>query len=117
MIVNKYLDIIYQQINKLSVKAGYIALMIHRKKIISIGYNRYKIFHFDKNKYETNKYTWHAEQICIMNCKNKHLIKKSTMILIRWGQTDHVKPCNMCIDLINKYKIGRLYCCVLKNIS
>ena len=56
-----------------------------------------------------NKFSRHAEQNCISNCKNKEIIKKCIMILVRISENPNVYPCNMCQHIINKYKVKKLY--------
>jgi hypothetical protein len=76
---------------------------------------------YDSAFYEPCKYTFHAEQVCIKRCRDKNVIKKSTMILVRkTGNTDNnnpnihpikeVRPCKMCQHIIEKYKLRRIIC-------
>jgi cytidine deaminase len=61
--------------------------------------------------YEAKKYTWHAEQSCIMKCKNKNLIKKSYMILVKITKKEMiVHPCTMCDHIIKKYGVKKIIC-------
>ena len=53
--------------------------------------------------------------MCIMNCKEKRLIKKSIMILIRIDKANKGKfmectSCAQCKKLINKFNIKKIYC-------
>ena len=59
--------------------------------------------------YEASKYSVHAEQDCISKCPKK-LISKSYMLLVRETNMVNVLPCKKCMNLINKYKIKRVYC-------
>ncbi len=69
--------------------------------------------------YEACKYTYHAEQSCIMKCPNKNILKNCTLILVRLVKNTNTntdtnisiaKPCPMCAHIINKYKIRRVIC-------
>ena len=61
--------------------------------------------------YEAKKYTWHAEQACIMKCKNKNLIPKSYMILVKITKKEmSVQPCSMCDHIIKKYGVRKIVC-------
>ncbi len=61
--------------------------------------------------YVSKKYSIHAEQSCIMNCRNKHVLRKSKIILVKLSKDGHVQkcePCFKCCHIINKYKICRV---------
>lgn len=68
--------------------------------------------------YEFCKYSLHAEQTCIMRCKNKKLLKDSTLILVKISKSKEeekdesikVQPCHMCQGMIEKYNIRRTIC-------
>jgi cytidine deaminase len=61
--------------------------------------------------YEAKKYTWHAEQACIMKCKKKNLISKSYMILVKITKKEMVvHPCTMCDHIIKKYGVKKIVC-------
>ena len=59
--------------------------------------------------YEAKKYSRHAEQNCIANCKNKKIIEKCVMILVKISENENVYPCNMCQHIIDKYKVKKVY--------
>lgn len=119
-----------KEAKKSPMKNKYGALLIFRNKIISRGYNKFKgkeyishnidniinqknncfIMLINSNTfYEPNKYSIHAEQNCISNCKNKNLIKNCDMLLLRISETNDVRPCNMCQHIIDKYNLKKLY--------
>ena len=57
--------------------------------------------------YEPNKHTIHAERSCIMNIKNKKILPKCKMIVVK---IINDKPivcgcCDMCNELLMKYKL------------
>lgn len=106
-----FIDEALKEANKSPMKNKYGALLIYRNKIISRGYNKFKGKPTNNCLciYESNKYSSHAEQNCISNCKNKKLIKKSDMILLRISYSEDARPCNMCQHIINKYNINNLY--------
>jgi cytidine deaminase len=99
------------------MKSKYGALLIYRNKIISRGYNKFKgvlgkihnILLGCSILYESNKYSSHAEQNCIANCRDKYLISKCDMILLRISDSNDVRPCNLCQHLINKYNVKKLF--------
>jgi len=83
----------------------YRAAIINQRDILLI---KYVVF------YEANKYSYHAEQNCIINCKNKQIINKCNMLLVRISDTGDAIPCDMCRHMINKYNVKRLYTYVSK---
>jgi deoxycytidylate deaminase len=118
-----------KEAKKSPMKNQYGALLIYRNKIISRGYNKFKGI-LSKNKscnnyhdyqldinniigckilYKSNKYSSHAEQNCIANCKDKYLISKCDMLLLRISHSDDVRPCDMCQHIINKYNVKKLF--------
>lgn len=61
--------------------------------------------------YESYKYCIHAEQDCINKCKNKKILKKCILILIKLtgsGELKQCEPCKMCSHIIKKYKIRKV---------
>ena len=60
--------------------------------------------------YEAKKHSWHAEQLCIKKCKNKSVLNKATLYLVKITNTNDVKPCTMCQHIIDKYKIKKVVC-------
>lgn len=57
--------------------------------------------------YEPYKYGIHAEKCAIMNVKNKNLLASSKIVIVRLkdGKIVKAKPCEMCRNLLNKYKL------------
>lgn len=95
---------------KCEMKHKYIAVLIYKNKIISIGYNKLKPVKSKKDNYILNKYSIHAELNCINNCKNKKIIKDSKMILFRISKGQFIKCecCNICKKIIEKYNIKKV---------
>lgn len=65
--------------------------------------------------YEPNKYTVHAEQDCISKVKNKTILKKATLYIVKidkLGNFIDCYPCHMCSRIIDKYKVKKIICCV-----
>lgn len=48
--------------------------------------------------------------MCVMKCKNKAILKKCKMILVRITETETVQPCKMCTRIIKKYGIKKIDC-------
>lgn len=62
--------------------------------------------------YKPNKYSIHAEDICIRKCKDKSKLKDTYMILVRIDNKKNNINCNccdMCKKKINKYNIKKVY--------
>ena len=59
--------------------------------------------------YVPKRYSIHAEKDCISKCPKK-LISKCTLVLVRKTCAEDIKPCDMCMKLINKYKIKKISC-------
>jgi len=90
----------------------YGCILVHKGKIVSIGNNKRKGTQSSKIRdccYEPNKYTIHAEQDCIRKCPKK-IISNCTMILVKITHLDNVAPCDMCANLISKYRIKKVLC-------
>jgi cytidine deaminase len=60
--------------------------------------------------YEPYKYSIHAEKSAIMNIKNKKILNKCKMVIIKItkGKITTCGPCKMCKELLNKYKITNI---------
>ena len=109
-----FIDEAIKEARKSPMKNQYGALLICRNKIISRGYNKFKGIIYQniinsKMIYESNKYSSHAEQNCIANCKDKYLISNCNMLLLRISDSNDVRPCNICQHIINKYNVKKLY--------
>lgn len=95
---------------KSPVHSKFAAIIMHRNKIVSTGYN-YVTDISSKNKnmmYEPNKHSVHAERHAIMNVKNKMKLNECKIIIFKITDSGVVKecgPCEMCKKLLNKYSI------------
>jgi uncharacterized LabA/DUF88 family protein len=103
----------------------------YRNKIISTGYNYYKlwngkIYNNKINDYETNKYSIHAEKDAIQKIKDKSILRDCKIYIIRikncnefetidngkkylnisFSNIEHGTPCSMCCDLLKKYHLN-----------
>ena len=60
--------------------------------------------------YEAYKYSTHAEKQAIMSVRNKNLLSESKIIIVRLnnGNIVQAKPCEMCQNLLNKYKLSKI---------
>ena len=96
-------------------------VILHRNKILSTGYNYYKlsngsIYKNVYNDYQPNKYSIHAEKNAIQKIKNKNILKECKIYIIRIKKSDnHILydleqgiPCNMCNHLLNKYNLTNI---------
>lgn len=76
--------------------------------IIAVVYQRIIGFAF----YEPNKYSIHAEKDCLIKANPKHF-KNSYIVLVNISLENELvqcNPCEMCQNLINKYKIKKVVC-------
>lgn len=102
---------------KSPMRSKFGAILVHRNKIVSRGYNTYKTKISSKNKedeYVSHKYTIHAEHMCIEKC-NKKFFRNSVMILVKIGSTNNeninflnCESCEQCRRLINKQNIPKV---------
>lgn len=85
----------------------YAALIIHRKKVISTGFNYLTKHSNGKREYKPNKYSVHAERNAIMSVKNKHILPKCKILIIKIKQNEisPATPCSVCQELLDKYKL------------
>ena len=87
------------------------AVLIHRGKILSTGYNYYHDYKFNSNYRESV----HAEVSAINNALKKiHAseLKKCELVIIRVNkQGEHLnsKPCCHCERIINKFNIKKVF--------
>ena len=60
--------------------------------------------------YEAYKYGIHAERNAIMSVKNKNLLPSSKIVIVRLkdGKIVQAKPCEMCKNLLSKYKVSKV---------
>lgn len=60
--------------------------------------------------YEPYKHSIHAEKSAIMSVKNKKLLPSSKIIIVRLndGKIVQAKPCEMCQNLLSKYKVSKV---------
>jgi len=112
----------------MSTKYGAVLVKNGSGDPISKGFNRYKCLPSGNHKensycvsptkeYEPNKYSWHAEQKCIMDCKEKHSISKCTLFLVRITGNTNVIPCAMCSKIIKKYGVKNVLCYAYDEIT
>lgn len=107
---NEIADIAHKYALKSDLKTRYAAILVYRKKIISVGYNHYYgLVRYYMGEYNRFKFSMHAEVDCIMNCKKKDLLPKST-IYIYCVNKDNVAPCEICMKFIERYKIKKIKC-------
>jgi cytidine deaminase len=60
--------------------------------------------------YEAYKYGIHAEKNAIMSVRDKNLLSKSKIVIVRLkdGVVVKAKPCKMCQNLLDKYKVSKI---------
>jgi len=65
--------------------------------------------------YEACKYSVHAEKDAITKIRNKSILKKCKIyvIKIKNEKIEQALPCPMCCDLLRKYGVERI-CCLSK---
>ena len=86
----------------------FIEIRLYQKDLIIINISGREI---NIAFYEPNKYTIHAEQSCIQKCKDKTIIRKCKLIIVKIDKNNNIincKPCSMCNHIINKYKVRRV---------
>lgn len=61
--------------------------------------------------YVANKYSVHAEKDAIMKFKNKNNLKYAKIIIVKLinNKLCPAKPCKMCMKLLEKYNMFRIY--------
>lgn len=108
--MEEYINLAYNQALKSTVHNQYGAVIIYRNKVIGIGNNSLTtgVLNYKSSKYIPNKYSTHAEKSCIMSVKNKNLLNKCKIIIVKIvnGKPVLRNCCDMCSKLINKYKIN-----------
>ena len=118
MDINEQLYLIAMKSNQ---RAKYAAIIIHRNRVVGIGYN-YLISNssnVSQQIYETYKHSIHAERNAIMNVKDKTILSSSKIIIIRLhdGNIVQAKPCEMCKNLLDKYKLYKIYTIVKDKLT
>ncbi len=118
MDINEQLYLIAMKSNQ---RAKYAAIIIHRNRVVGIGYN-YLISNssnVSQQIYETYKHSIHAEKNAIMNVKDKTILSSSKIIIIRLhdGNIVQAKPCEMCKNLLDKYKLCKIYTMVKDKLT
>jgi cytidine deaminase len=101
-------DFVIQTALKSDLSKKYCAIILHRNKIMSIGYNYSTYNSSIKSEFERNKYCIHAERSAIINYIKQYGLKhiSDCKILIFKLDNDQValaKPCSACCLLIKKY--------------
>ena len=100
---------------KSNMNHKYGCAIIFRNKIISTGYNYYKLYngkiYNNLYQYEQNKFSIHAEKDAIQKIKNKNILKNCKIYIIRIKNDiynlnfEEGTPCSMCNNLLQKYKL------------
>lgn len=111
MIRRLFIDEAYSQAYKSDMNFNHGAVIIHRGKILSSGYNYY---HDNRCNYNY-KESIHAEVCAINNALKKiHAseLKKCELVIIRvnrQGECLNSKPCCNCAKIINKFNIKKVF--------
>ena len=107
-------NILIETAMKSNLANKYACAITLRDKIIAVGYNSYKphnkgIFLFN-NDYESNKHSIHAEKAAIRKVRNKNILTKCKIYIIKLRNTEIEPgiPCPMCYKLLEKYKINKI---------
>jgi len=95
---------------KSNLNHKYACAITLRDKILAVGYNSYKPHNTFNNMYESNKHSIHAEKDAIRKIKNKNILKKCKIYIIKLKDNEIEKgiPCPMCYNLLEKYKISKI---------
>ena len=105
-------DFLLDIANKSNMEHKYACAIFNRNNLLSYGFNSYKINIYNNfnKKYETNKYSIHAEKAAIRKVKNKNILKdcKIYIIKIKGDTIEQGIPCPMCYNLLNKYNITKI---------
>jgi cytidine deaminase len=61
--------------------------------------------------YEPYKFSTHAEKDAIMKIKNKNILKKCKIYIIKIknNKIENAIPCSMCCNLLKKYGIKKVW--------
>lgn len=92
-----------------------IAILVHRNKIIAVGYNSFDSYKIQR-KFKKTPYSFytHAELHCLKNALKRnllHIIQKCTMYISRVSGGNRVglaKPCSGCQKALNYYGIKKV---------
>lgn len=110
MIKRLFMDEAYTQALKSDMNFNHGAVIVHRGKILSRGYNYYH------NNFNSNyKESVHAEVSAINNALKKiHAseLKKCELVIIRvnrQGECLNSKPCCHCEQFIKKFNIKKVF--------
>ena len=96
-------------------------VILYRNKVLSTGYNYYKIsdskiYNNYTSDYQANKYSIHAEKNAIQKIKNKNILKDCKIYIIRIKNSYNYHnydfepgvPCIMCYNLLKKYNLTKI---------
>ena len=94
---------------KSPVHSKFVAVLYYRNKVVSYGYNYVTNIssHNYMEHYEPNKHSVHAEKHAILNLKNKSILSKCKIRILKinsGGIVSECGPCPMCKKLLTKYK-------------
>ena len=122
--MNNIMETLIYTALKSNMKHKHGCVILYKNKIISSGYNSYiitnKIYNNHNECYVHDKYSIHAEKDAIQKIKNKNILKKCIIYIIRLKNSNEINikklhmyytnieiglPCTMCNNLINKYNI------------
>jgi deoxycytidylate deaminase len=112
---------LYSIAMKSNQRAKYAAIIIHRNRVVGIGYNFLisNSSNVSQQIYETYKHSIHAERNAIMNVKDKTILPFSKIIIVKLcdGNIVQAKPCEMCKNLLDKYKLNKIYTIVKDKLT
>ncbi|SPN79461.1 CMP deaminase [Brazilian cedratvirus IHUMI] len=111
-----YVEAATKEALKSNMRHRYGAVLVYRGKIVSKGHNLRVLPHWWVDDY---RFSLHAEQMCINRCKDKTLLPKCTLVLVRVCNITSQKkqklvyipsyPCAKCLHIIEKYSVAKIY--------
>ena len=112
-------DELYTTANKSNMNHKHGCIITHRNKILSAGFNYYKlndIFNNSSKEYTNNKYSVHAEIAAISKVNNKKILSECKIYIMKLT-TKNVEngiPCHNCQKIIDKFRL-KIECVVIKD--
>ncbi len=113
--MDNIIKMLYKAAMKSEMNHRHGCIITYGGNIISSGYNHcYKKYNSNNCEYLKFKYSVHAEICAIKKIKNKTILKKCTLYVIRIKNNqccgtysiEYGYPCEHCMKIINKYKIN-----------
>jgi tRNA(Arg) A34 adenosine deaminase TadA len=109
-----YISLAYEEARKSCLQKRYGAVIVYRGKVLASAHNYpRRLLHYDRTANPGRvRLSAHAEEACINKVHDKQCLKQAYMIVVRLDVDSKAKPCKscqLCVGLIGKYKVGKIY--------